>query len=267
MAPVLTDCEAATARRLRDAAHLSCLLDYDGTLAPLAPTPGEAHPLPGTADLLHRLATAPATEVAIITGRTIADVRSLIDVPGVHYVGVHGLEIEWASGKRWLAPGASLMRAALPSIRERLEQALHRRPGIMIEDKGAALACHYRLAAPADAASAQHAVAAIVRTYRRRGVPVTVLRGHAVSEIRPATVNKGQAVRVLLAACVRQSLAIYVGDDETDADAFRALPADALTVQVGAANGSGPARYRLPGPPEVQRFLRWVLACRGAKAG
>lgn len=267
MMQALADCEHDIARRLRDAAHVFCFLDYDGTLAPLAPTPDEARPWPGTEGVLRALAAAPGTEVAIVTGRTIANLRRFLDVLGVHYAGAHGLEIAWPSGKTWLAPGTGLVRSVLPSIRQRLEQVLAGRPGILIEDKGAGLACHYRLAAPADAVLAQHTLAAITREYERRGVPVALLRGHAVTELRPAAVSKGEAVRALLAASARQSLAVCIGDDQTDAEAFRALPPDAITVHVGAADGPGFARYSVPGPAEVQRFLRRVLACRSAEHG
>jgi trehalose 6-phosphate phosphatase len=265
MMRALAEYEDEVARRVRDAASVFCFLDFDGTLAPLAPTPDEARPLPGTEEVLRALATAPSTAVAIVTGRTIANLRRFLDVPGVHYAGAHGLEIEWPSGKKWLAPGAGLLRAVLPSIRQRLEQALAGRTGVLIEDKGAALACHYRLAAPADAVLTQRTLAAIAREYERRGVPVALLRGHAVIELRPAAVSKGEAVRTLLAACTRQPLAVYMGDDQTDVEAFHALPRDAITVHVGPADLPARARYSLPGPSEVQRFLRRLLSWRSAQ--
>ena len=89
--------------------------------------------------------------------------------------------------------------------------------------------------------------------------------GHEVTEIRPAGVDKGEAVRALLAACNHRPLAVYIGDDRTDSDAFAALPPDSITIDVRPADESGPAHYSLPGPAEVHRFLHALLACRLAR--
>ncbi len=253
-------------RRLREAEHVFCFLDYDGTLAPLAPTPEEALPVPGTADLLQKLVAAEGTRVAIVTGRTIADVRRFLDVPGVYYAGVHGLELEFPDGRTRLTRGVGLARAALPTIKRRVEQALAGRPGILIEDKGAALACHYRLASRADAVMARQTLAAVVCAYQRKGVPLMLIHGREVTEVRPAGVDKGEAVRALLATCSDRPLAVYIGDDRTDADAFAALPSDSITIDVGPADESRPAQYSLPGPAEVHRFLQALLACRLTRA-
>ena len=85
----LLEVEADVVRRIARAGSVFCLIDYDGTLAPLASTPNAAVPPPGTAALLEALATLPATEVALVTGRTVDNVRRFIDVPGIYYVGIH----------------------------------------------------------------------------------------------------------------------------------------------------------------------------------
>src|SRR6266446_5392339 len=90
---LLDNVDGAVLRRVSAAAQVFCFLDYDGTLAPLAPTPAEAVPLPGTLELLRQLAQAPGVLVAVVTGRTIVDVRRALEVPGIYYVGLHGLEI------------------------------------------------------------------------------------------------------------------------------------------------------------------------------
>src|SRR5947207_14224389 len=102
------------------------------------------------------------------------------------------------------------------------------RPGSLIEDKGAAVAGHYPRAAAADAAGARAAVSALAEEDRGRGVPITVSQGHAVTEIRPASVDKGTAVYALLAVYAPAALPVYIGDDRTDEDAFAAVPRDAI---------------------------------------
>jgi trehalose 6-phosphate phosphatase len=254
--------EAQVLRRIAAARHLFCFLDFDGTLAPIAPTPDAATPLPGTEDLLRHLARSPGVKIAVVTGRTVADIRTFVDVPGIYYVGIHGLEICLPNGSTDLSEGVAVVRTTLPSMKQQLEQAFNGRPGILIEDKGLALACHYRLAARADAAFALQTVDAVAQTYKRRGVKIAVTRGHEVVEIRPAYANKGKTVCRLLAAQGGSPLAVYIGDDQTDEDAFVLLPADAITIRVGEPPVRTAARYRVDGPTEVQRFLRALVACR-----
>lgn len=258
----LAECSADVLPRLGRARSVFCFLDYDGTLAPIASTPGEARPLPGIADALRGLLEAPRTQVAIVSGRPIAEVRGFIDLPGLHYVGIHGIEIEWATGERLFARGTGGVWAAMPEIRQRVERALAERPGILVEDKGSALAVHYRLASHADGVTVRRTLGALVRAQRRRGLAVTLKRGHAVSEVLPADVNKGTAVLSLLARCRPRPLSVYVGDDFTDHDAFAALPPDSVTIQVGARNHSVRARYCVAGPADVKKFLGELAAAR-----
>lgn len=252
---------AEVLRRLAAAPAVFCFLDYDGTLAPIAPTPAEAVALPGTTELLLRLTQAPRTSIAVVTGRSIVDVRRFIDIADIHYIGVHGLESQRPGEAVELSPKALDVRALIPEIRRRIEASIGRREGILLEDKNVAIACHYRLASRADAQAARAAVIAVVESYQSRGVPVTFIDGHEVTEVRPAGMDKGEAVAALLAS--RQpALAVYVGDDRTDEEAFRRLPADAITVRVGDAGQETAARYVVPGPVEVQAFLRDVVAAR-----
>ena len=256
----LLEVEADVVRRIARAGSVFCLIDYDGTLAPLASTPNAAVPPPGTAALLEALATLPATEVALVTGRTVDNVRRFIDVPGIYYVGIHGLEIRFPNGVVEMSERVALLRSVLPSIKQQIMQVLGNRPGILIEDKGLALACHYRLASRSDAAGALQTVTAIAHRYQRFGAQVTVTQGHEVVEVRSAFANKGKTLCRLLAH--RPSLAVYIGDDQTDEDAFRLLPPESVTIRVGPAIMSTAARYRVEDPTEVLRFLRAIIEHR-----
>jgi trehalose 6-phosphate phosphatase len=249
-------------RRAAAADSVFCFLDYDGTLSPLAPTPGEAVALPGTSALVRQLAAAAGVQVALISGRTIADMRRFLEIPGIYYVGVHGIEMRPPNGETQLADGIDAVRAALPEVKRRLGEGLGIRAGILIEDKGAALACHYRLAAPADAVAARKVVAGLVREQQAIGVPIALIYGQRVAELRPAQYNKGTAACGLLAACGRAALPLYIGDDQTDEDAFAALPPESITIQVAASAVRTQARYRVAGPRDVHRFLRGVLELR-----
>lgn len=258
----LSAVEKQILRRLREAERVFCFLDYDGTLAPLAATPDQALPLPGTAPLLQEVAMMPGTRVAVVSGRLIADIRRFLDLRGVYYVGLHGLEVCIPSGKTELTEDVASVHAILPEIRGRLEQSLAGRPGVLIEDKGVALACHYRLASRVDAAIARQTLADGVAAYQEKGVPLTLVHGREVTEIRPTSANKGKTVCRLLAAYSPSALAVYIGDDQTDEDAFALLPAESITIRVGSSTVPTVARYRIEDPAAVHRFLGALLEHR-----
>lgn len=245
------------------APDLFCFLDYDGTLAPIVRTPSEATPLPGTRELLEDLVHAPRTEVALVSGRAVDDVRGFVDIAGLYYVGIHGLEVRRPGEETQTAPGAAVLRERMPEIRRRLDGRLGNRAGVLLEEKGAAIACHYRLASHADARVARDTVVDLVRSYQDRGIAMTFIDGHEVTEIRPLDADKGRTVCALLAARLPQPLALYIGDDRTDEDAFRQLPPSAITIRVGSPEQETLARYRLADPGEVQEFLFAVLSARG----
>jgi len=249
-------------RALTRAARVFLFLDFDGTLAPLAPTPADATALPGTAALLAGLATQPGTQVAVVSGRPIDDVRRRLDVPGVYYIGVHGAELCVPDGAVHLTEGAERLRPVMAEIRDRLQHEIGMRKGILIEDKGIAVACHYHLADVVDAVAARAAVNELVAEYQQRDVPITTSDGHAVCEIRPTAIDKGSAVYALLAVAAPDALPVYIGDDCTDEDAFAALPPAAITIRVGTPAQPTRARYRIESPAAVQAFLRTLLASR-----
>jgi trehalose-phosphatase len=261
----LREVEGEVLRRIATAERVFCFLDYDGTLSPLAPTPDAATPLAGTAEHLQALAELPGVHVAIVTGRTIADMRRYLDVPGLYYVGVHGMQIQSPNGVALLSERAAVVRSILPAIKRQIERALVDLPGILIEDKQVALACHYRLASRGDADVARQTVATLARNYQRQGVHITLTHGHEVVEIRPAFANKGTAVCQLLAAHGRSALAVYIGDDQTDEDAFTLLPEGSITIRVGLALASTAARYRVSEPDDVLRFLGTMTDSRRSR--
>ena len=246
------------------AAHLTgrpllCCLDFDGTLAPIVPTPAAAAPLPGVATALAELAALPGIRVAIVTGRTVDDVRTRLHIAGAFYIGVHGLEVQHPGGPMTVQAGLDALHAGIAAIRRGLQHRVNDLKGVLLEDKGVALACHYRLASKKDGATLRALAEAAAAAARQEGLAVEVMHGHAVAEIRPTQTNKGAAVLALLAPGER---AVYVGDDETDEDAFRRLPEDAVTIRVGPPEVESTARHRLEGPEAVLTFLCALLARR-----
>jgi alpha,alpha-trehalase len=251
---------AVLAHRVTTRSVLLCL-DYDGTLVPIASRPELATFDESGRRLLRALARR--MPIAIVSGRARAALRTLVGVPSLYYVGNHGLEIS-GPGVRLRAPYPATWTAELERLLVAIESDAP--PGALVERKGPTASVHYRLV---DAAA------------RRRWLPVLrarlagpadagrlrVVRGKAVIELRPpGHWHKGAAVRWLLERPrFRGRVPVYLGDDTTDEDAFRAIRRNGVGVLVGPSRRTA-ARYGLPGPDHVRRFIAHCLD-RGATGG
>ena len=226
-------------------------LDYDGTLAPIAARPPEAHMRPETRELLARLCRR--FPVLILTGRARADVLGFLGGTGaLEVIGSHGLE------KFGTTIGRVGERVA--RWRQALVQRIGAMVGIDIEDKRLSLAVHFRRAPDGDAAQRQIEEAVADLPGAR------ILGGKKVVNVVPSEApDKGAA---LLAACERGGYrrAIYVGDDDTDEDVFRlAQPERILTVRIGRQRESA-AEYYLADQRDIDRLMRVLLDAAPAGA-
>ncbi len=195
--------------------------DFDGTLSPVAPTPDAAEPAPGVRETLEVMTTKVAM-VGIVTGRGVADARARIDVPGLMYVGNHGLEWQDEDGHH-VHPAGLAAQAALPeALREARQRLLAHvsSDGVIVEDKVYSGSIHYRLAP--DPGAVREALGPILDEIARE-YGFWVSDGKMVFELRPGeAINKGSAVRRIIHDRQLRS-AVFLGDDVTDADAFRVL--------------------------------------------
>lgn len=211
-------------------------LDYDGTLLPIAPRP-EAAVLPdGTRQLVARLAARPDTDVAVISGRGLEDIRARVGLEGVYYAGNHGLELE-GPGLEWVHPDALRAQPRIAACAADLMAGLDGIDGVVMEDKRITLSVHYRLVRD------EEEVARVRRTVLatclgRDGLRIT--EGKRVLEVRPTVDwDKGRATRFLVEALGLETATrppvVFIGDDLTDEDAFRALRGRGDGVLVASA--------------------------------
>lgn len=251
------------ADRVVPRARLALVLDFDGTLAPIATSP-ELAVLPDVVrQALAHLARMPHVTLAVVSGRTLDDIRARVGIEGVIYAGNHGLEI--ASPRwRWSHPDAERLRAQIASAAAALRSRLEAVPGAIVEDKGLTISVHYR--------QTPHPFADTVRVAayeeaERRGL--VVRGGKRVYELRPPVRwDKGAAVRSILDhECgpdwPARAAVIYAGDDRTDEDAFLALPDPAITVKVGPGAQPTAAAFAVRDVTEMVQFL-WTLVDWGA---
>jgi alpha,alpha-trehalase len=243
---------ADTARRLAHGRRLLVLLDFDGTLAEFKADPDDVYLSESRRGILRQLQRRAV--VGVISGRRLEDVRARCGVDGLIVAGLHGVEIE-AFGERFVHPEVDAAGVAIAAVRSALRQATADLPGVFVEDKGASVALHFR---EADAVGQRNAV----ETFEAAAKPhvdagrLRVMRGSCVLELLPnVDWNKGHATR-WIADHFRQhegdGFVIYIGDDVTDQDAFRAVESDGMPI---AASDRVSAPYTLDGPVAVERFL------------
>jgi len=239
--------------RIQQAQNLFLFLDYDGTLTPIVSRPELALCPSQVKKHLEELRDLPRVYLAIISGRSIEDVREKVGVSGIVYVGNHGLEIENPAGrhKKILAPAR---KRELKRITQNLQNSLKKIPGILFEDKGPILSVHYRNVPQKFFRQVPQIVEAELEQWRNRW---KMASGKKVLEIRPnINFNKGKAVKEILKTFPSQQLLpIYLGDDQTDEDAFRVLKGQGISVFVGMGKLSSGADFFLKSPDEVQEFL------------
>lgn len=237
-------------------------LDFDGTLAPLASRPAQARlPLRMRA-LLLRLAERPAVRLAIVSGRSLADVRRRVAVPGIHYAGNHGLEIEGPS-LLWRHSVVRTTRPIVSGLAMQLRERVRGMRGVFIEDKGSTLSVHYRLAPPGTRPRLRELV---VRALRPHAGRLALASGKMTLEVRPKVAwNKGHAILKIAGLIGGVPGLLFVGDDRTDEDGFRVLGRRAATVRVGSARGSA-ARFRLKGQGQVQGLVELLCGLSHRRA-
>ena len=219
-------------------------LDFDGTLVELAERPSLVRVAPELPALLACASAAVGEALAIVSGRRLASIDALLAPMRFSGAGLHGAELR-TDPREAAPPPASLLDGAAQWLAARLEDE----PGLWLEDKGAALALHYRGAADR-APQAERLLRTAVQ-----GLEVELISGKEVFEARPRGVNKGAALRALMGQPpFAGRRPVYVGDDSTDEDGIAAAQAlGGIGIKVGDSPST--ARCRLDDPAAVRAWL------------
>lgn len=229
--------------------HSAILLDIDGTLLDLAPTPAGVLVPSSLQNALLSLWKWTGGALALVSGRALSDIDRVfapIDLPAI---GGHGAEI------RPLVTDEKVVRRPLPLLDERLRRRVLAlaSPGILIEDKGYSLAVHYRLA-PERAPALRRSVAEITRELESG--TYEILPGKSVLEIKPTGFNKGSAVLELMEMDpFKGRVPIFVGDDVTDEAVFAILP-DVGGVGISVGRTMAGASVVFDTPADVRGWLK-----------
>ncbi len=243
-----------------DLTRVALLLDIDGTLLDIAPTPQDIRVPATLLNTLGELRDRSGGALALISGRPLADIDRIFAPLKLSAIGGHGAE------SRVHESGEGAPRQADPlneDLRERLVRAAKSKPGVLIEDKGYAIAFHYRLA-PEVEHKLHEDMAAICAG--PAGESISLLHGKSVIEIKSAHFNKGTAVRELMTfAPFTGRQPIFIGDDVTDEDVLAVLPEfGGIGLPVGRAMGGMPCAF--DSPDDVRTWLSRILNESGARA-
>jgi len=225
-------------------------LDVDGTVLKIAPTPHAVEVSASLRSVLEKLRPLFGGALALVSGRTIADLDYLFAPLCLPTAGLHGFERRDARGNIFRME----RRLELDDIRAALNAFAATHPGVLIEDKTHAVAAHYR-----QAPKAKSKLRAEVRRLTAARPDLQILDGKMVFEIRPHGIDKGAAIKAFLAEPPFVGrLPIFLGDDVTDEDGFAIVNAlGGHSIRVGG-RGKSAARFRLPNVAAVIEWLEWL---------
>ena len=230
-------------------------LDFDGTLVDFAPRPDEVRPGPGLVSVLGRASQSLGRALAVVTGRPIGEIDHWLESSIAAVAGIHGAERRSADGR--LTSAAAPPSDEVERARARLAGVADANEGVDFEDKGYAFALHYRTA-PGRRSVCVGAVNDL------ESPAFEVLRGSSLVELRARGVHKGTAIAAFMAEPpFAGRTPVFVGDDATDEDGFRAVNAMGGISVLAGPNRPTDARHHLP---DVGSVVGWIRGIPGAVA-
>jgi len=241
-----------------DTATFAVLLDVDGTLLDIAPTPQSVHVPESLPRHLQQLAALTSGATALVSGRPLPDLDRLFGPLQLALVGGHGAELRiWRNG----SPEELRASPLAEWIRQRCADVGTASKKILIEDKGYSIALHYRLA-PDYEQAIKNAADAIHK--QAPDGELDILHGKAVVEIKRAGLNKGTGIRRLMTHVpFAGRRPVYIGDDITDEDAFAVMPEfNGVALSVGRSVKG--AERRFEAPEDVRQWIAQI--CRSGTA-
>ncbi|NCO68371.1 MAG: trehalose-phosphatase [Nitrospirae bacterium CG_4_10_14_0_8_um_filter_41_23] len=242
---------------------IALFLDFDGTLVPIQKDPAQCFLMPEIKKQLRSLANSEGCYVSILSGRKLSDIRKRIGIPCIYYGGNHGIDIA-GPGMRYTHPKASSTRPTILKIKHLLEKEIVDIKGTWLEDKKFTLTLHFRAVKKGDISSVKKAFYKTVARFieetnilhsntkgRKNNPPIPplvkggkggfsnkklliVIKGKKVLELVPnISWDKGKAALLILKAIKDKCFPVYVGDDQTDENAFSVLSEEGITIRVG----------------------------------
>ncbi len=248
----------AIQERILGEPHITLLLDYDGTLVPFQEDPDSVVPDEDLHRLLLALANHQSISLHLVSGRKQEKMEEWFrELPiGLH--AEHGLWSRWGGGEKWVKLD-NVNTEWKSQVRPILEEFADRTFGAFVEEKGAALVWHYRQA-DVEYGGLQAKELRLHLLERLSNLPVEILAGNRIVEVRAQGVHKGMIVASLLAERKQPGLFVAFGDDRTDEDLFAALPRGSIAIHVGPSGSVAP--FRIADPLRARELLARIARAR-----
>ena len=232
---------------------IALFLDFDGTLVPIQKDPMQCVLPNKTKKQLHLLAGAQCCHLIVLTGRSLSDIKKRIGIRAAYYGGNHGLDIS-GPDLRYTHPGAVSAKPALDRAVRRLKQEIADIEGAWIENKKFTVSLHFRSVKKENVSLVKKVFHAVANEFTKNKL-LSVIKGKKVLELAPGiSWNKGCAALWILEQLRDKCLPIYIGDDQTDETAFKALKRRGIVIRVGKSKKTA-ANYYLNGHWEVTRLF------------
>ncbi len=238
--------------------RLFLFFDFDGTLVPIQNDPSSCWLGNNIKKYIKKIANQKLAHVAVLSGRSLTDLKKRIDIKDIYYGGNHGLELEGPDLK-FIHPEVKPLLKTIKNTKETIKKCVSHIPGVFLEDKKLSFTLHFRMADKIGKSTAKSIFKKIILN-DLSNMPYKILKGKMVLELMPRIDwDKGRAVLYILENCKDKFFPLFIGDDITDETAFFALKGQGITIRVGRSKNTE-AEYYIRSQGEIDNFFKKIYA-------
>jgi trehalose-phosphatase len=235
---------------------IALFLDFDGTLVPIQNDPKQCFLSDKIKSQLLLLAGSQCCYLIVLSGRALSDIKKRIGIQKVYYGGNHGLDIS-GPNLRFTHPRALASKSTIEYVTRKLIKETANIEGVWLEKKKFSVSLHFRSVRTSEVKIVKKVFHNVVENYSKNYL-LTTMKGKKVLELLPDIAwDKGRAVLWFLQQLKARCLPVYLGDDRTDEDAFKALRGKGITIHIGKSKKTF-ADYYLKGHWELPRLLQQI---------
>ncbi len=237
--------------------RLFLFFDFDGTLVPIQNDPSSCWLDSNIKQYIKKILNQNLAHVAVLSGRSLVDLKKRINIKDIYYGGNHGLELEGPDLK-FIHPEVKPLLKTIKNTREIIQKSIYSLPGVFVEDKKLSFTLHFRMADKIGKSTAKSIFKKIILK-DLYNMPLKVLKGKMVLEVAPRIDwDKGRAVLYILDKFKNKFIPIFIGDDITDETAFSALKGKGITIRVGRSTKTN-AKYYIRSQKEIDKFFKNIM--------